>query len=171
AKRFPPSRLPPTWWKADRLVKQRREEGHHIISVGDLVVGLRDGVGGEVAAAPAGDGQSWEDSRNAVVSTLEWLNDTSEVVYFNKPGLDEFVILHPRHLMSAIKQVVRRDLKEELSALVRHHQEEQQQHRRQQLLDKPKTPTLLPQTSPPCSSDYPPLAPSSTPLTRNASGQ
>ncbi|CAM9481887.1 unnamed protein product [Ectocarpus sp. 4 AP-2014] len=171
AKRFPPSRLPPTWWKADRLVKQRREEGHHIISVGDLVVGLRDGVGGEVPAAPAGDGQSWEDSRNAVVSMLEWLNDTSEVVYFNKPGLDEFVILHPRHLMSAIKQVVRRDLKEELSALVRHHQEKQQQQRRQQLLDTPTTPTTLPQTSSPCPSDYPPLAPSSTPSSRNASGQ
>ncbi|CAB1096057.1 unnamed protein product [Ectocarpus sp. CCAP 1310/34] len=171
AKRFPPSRLPPTWWKADRLVKQRREEGHHIISVGDLVVGLRDGVGGEVPAAPAGDGQSWEDSRNAVVSTLEWLNDTSEVVYFNKPGLDEFVILHPRHLMSAIKQVVRRDLKEELSTLVRHHQEKQQQQRRQRLLDTPTMPTLLPQTSPPCPSDYPPLAPSSTPSSRRASGQ
>lgn len=38
---------------------------------------------------------------------LEWLNDTSEVVYFNKPGLDEFVILHPSHLMSAINKIVR----------------------------------------------------------------
>lgn len=41
------------------------------------------------------------------VRQLEWLNDTSEVVYFNKPGLDEFVILHPLHLMGAIKQIVR----------------------------------------------------------------
>ena len=29
------------------------------------------------------------------------------MVYFNKPDLDEFVILHPLHLMGAIKQIVR----------------------------------------------------------------
>lgn len=53
-------------------------------------------------------------SRNAPVDPislvqLEWLNDTSEVVYFNKPGLDKFVILHPLHLMWAIKLIVRYD--------------------------------------------------------------
>ncbi|CAM9396487.1 unnamed protein product [Scytosiphon promiscuus] len=145
AKRFPPSRLPPTWVEADRLVKLRREQGHRIVSVRNLVAGLRDGSGsGSVsgkgsgtersssshptwsavaAGSGSGESQSEEDCRNAVVSTLEWLNDTSEVVYFNKPGLDEFVILHPLHLMSAIKEIVRPDLKEKLSTLVRSHQE------------------------------------------------
>lgn len=38
---------------------------------------------------------------------LNWLNDTSEVVYFNKPGLDKFVFMHPLMLMKAIKLIVR----------------------------------------------------------------
>ena len=38
---------------------------------------------------------------------LNWLNDTSEVVYFNKEGLDEFVIMHPLKLMDAVKLIVR----------------------------------------------------------------
>lgn len=38
---------------------------------------------------------------------MNWLNDTSEVVYFNKEGLDEFVIMHPRQLMDAVKLIVR----------------------------------------------------------------
>lgn len=65
-KRFPPSKLPPTWVEADRLVKLRRDEGHHILSVRDLVAGL--GQGGPADARTGGEG--WEDSRNAVVSTV-----------------------------------------------------------------------------------------------------
>lgn len=75
-KRFPPSKLPPTWVEADRLVKLRREEGHHILSVRDLVAGLgKDSYG--VGASQGGraeeareGGEGWEDSRNAVVSTV-----------------------------------------------------------------------------------------------------
>ena len=82
-KRFPPSKLPPTWVEADRLVKLRREEGHHILSVRDLVAGLgKDSNGGgarlEGAAAAAAAAtadvregpEGWEDARNAVVSTV-----------------------------------------------------------------------------------------------------
>lgn len=83
-KRFPPSRLPPTWVEADRLVKLRRKQEHHIVSVRDLVTDLRDGSGkGSSKEKPhpassitgAGDTQSEEDWRNAVVSTVS-NNDT-----------------------------------------------------------------------------------------------
>eukprot|EP00752_Nemacystus_decipiens_P009048 g8079.t1 len=171
-KRFPTSKLPPTWVEADRLVKRRREEGHHILSVRDLVAGLggKDSGGGSGGASrrgrrgPAGaieGGEGWEDSRNAVVSTLEWLNDTSEVVYFNKPGLDEFVILHPIHLMGAIKQIVRRDLKDKLRALVRHHQD--REYRAGLASTSGRGGGLLPASVTPCPADYPPLTPSSAP--------
>lgn len=80
-KRFPPSRLPPTWVEADRLVKLRREEGHHILSVRDLVAGLgKDCPNRASGARPGGPADAregddgWEDSRNAVVSTASFLS-------------------------------------------------------------------------------------------------
>lgn len=71
AKKFPPTRLPPLWGEADRLVKRMREEGRNIMSLKDLVAGLRTEAAGELGeAASRLAGQSWEDSRNTVVSTV-----------------------------------------------------------------------------------------------------
>lgn len=74
-KRFPPSKLPPTWVEADRLVKLRREEGHHILSVRDLVVGLAKGkedpnCGGPANARQGGEG--WD-----LVSGLDLVKEDS----------------------------------------------------------------------------------------------
>ncbi|CAM9268570.1 unnamed protein product, partial [Ascophyllum nodosum] len=115
-KHFTTSRLPAAWVEVDRLVKERRSQGYSIMKVEELVDRLNSSST-NMTATTAND-YNKEDSRNIVASTLNWLNDTSEVVFFDKPQLDEFVILHPLRLMQAIKLIVSVDLKKKVRDIV-----------------------------------------------------
>ncbi|CAM9634370.1 unnamed protein product [Chrysoparadoxa australica] len=98
-KLFPNDKVPVSWKRAHERVEELREQGKNLVGLGEFM---------------------WSPTCNikAVQEVLAWLNDVSELVYFNKPGLDTYIFLHPRRLLEAIKLVVRHDLEEQVQQLV-----------------------------------------------------